>query len=864
VALLLRLAYVFQIVPTNLVEPTDLDPGFYYNWAKEIAAGNWLGTTPFVQSPLYAYLLGLFIKLFGPALTPILVVQSIVGVGTVFLTYLAGKRFFDARHGLIAAAILAIYGPFVFYEGMVMKTFLSPFLTLLLLLALERATRRYAGGAAGVAAFALPGVLFGLLALDRDNFILVAPVLALLVYRLGRRAVIRPGEPAPAEPIVPAARAAMVLHAEPAVLPEAVSTPAEEIADASPAAADAAAIAAAALAAAQRVDAGTLAATQRPDAATLAAARRAGLRAALALTLGTVVVVAPVTLRNWIVSKELVLLTTGGGEVFFIGNNADANGLYVPPPFVRPDPKFEHADFIDRGSEIAGHPLSPMQSSWFWFREGVRFIADSPLQWLSLEGRKLFFFWNWYELPDNLDYAVLQWFSPLLRGLNVVWPPQDWPAPALPAGGGVWMQTRAHLYSTFGLLAPLGFLGMVVSWRRRRDLSPLYVLLFGYMGTVLLFFNFSRFRVPVVPILALFAAAGIFALGRALYRAARWARALVRRSGALAERGRELLPKRTEWVAVGVFVAGFAVVNLEYPRGVVPAIEQALLIGNAYYGQGEAKKAQQSYMTGLILLGEGPPGEAGDALLREQFGPRVTREAIARELEVESVARGPQFKGIHLGIHHGLGIAMVQQAQDLLDQGHRVEAMPILEAAIAQFDEALRIAPSYLLSHRKLARAYILKGDTPRGVEILRKAVDLWPEDAPARLELAEVLYASGEFRDALHQLDAARHYNAEMSREEEAQVTMNRGLIFMHGLEEPGKALYDFNRALELDPNHPQATAIRQAIQELTMRGTQPVTDAGATASASEKGANRPGSAPVQPASEPGARPSSERAPPP
>jgi tetratricopeptide (TPR) repeat protein len=242
----------------------------------------------------------------------------------------------------------------------------------------------------------------------------------------------------------------------------------------------------------------------------------------------------------------------------------------------------------------------------------------------------------------------------------------------------------------------------------------------------------------------------------------------------------------------------------------------------------------------------------------------VTREAIARELEVESVARGPQFKGIHLGIHHGLGIAMVQQAQDLLDQGHRVEAMPILEAAIAQFDEALRIAPSYLLSHRKLARAYILKGDTPRGVEILRKAVDLWPEDAPARLELAEVLYASGEFRDALRQLDAARHYKAEMTREEEAQLTMNRGLIFMHGLDEPGKALYDFNRALELDPNHPQATAIRQAIQELTMRGTQPVTDAGATASASEKGANRPGSAPVQPASEPGARPSSERAPPP
>jgi tetratricopeptide (TPR) repeat protein len=829
-ALGLRLAYVSQIVPTNLVEPSDLDPGFYYNWAKEIAAGNWLGTTPFVQSPLYAYLLGAFIKLFGPALTPILVVQSIVGTGTVFLTYLAGRRFFDARHGLVAAACLAIYGPFLFEEGMVMKTFLSPFLTILLALAMERAGRTKGGASRW---FALSGVLFGLLALDRDNFILMAPVLAFLAYVIGRRAAAAeaPGSPERVEAVLPAPAADPHLQTPPADPVQGVAMRSED----------------------SEVDAAPPAPTVVVSPGVRQAATQAGLRAALALALGTVVVIAPVTLRNAVVAKEFVLLTTGGGEVFFIGNNADANGLYVPPPFVRPDPKYEHADFIDRGSEIAGHPLTPMQSSWFWFREGTKFIVDSPLQWLRLEGRKLFFFWNWYELPDNLDYGVLQWFSPLLRGLNVTWPPQGWPAPALPAGGGVWLQVRAHLVSTFGAVAPLGILGLVVAWPRRRALAPLYVLLFGYMGTVMLFFNFARFRAPVVPILALFASAGGFAIGRAIGRTARWGSALLRRSGELGERGRALLPHGAEWVAVLGFVAAFAVINIEYPRGVVPAIEQALTIGNAYYGQGEAEKAQASYLTGLVLLGEGPQGEAGDRLLREQFGPRVTRDAIARELEVESVARGPQFKGIHLGIHHGLGIAKVQQAQNLLDAGRRAEALTILDEAIAQFDEALRIAPSYLLSHRKLARAYILKGDTPRGLEILKKAVDLWPDDSQARLELAEVLYASGEYRDALRQLDAARHYNASMSPEEEAQFTMNRGLIYMHGLGEPGKALYDFDLALQLDPNHPQAGAIREAIRELTLRGTHPEPDQGATQNASEKNAGPP---PVSAAPGPGVPP--------
>ena len=138
-ALALRLTYVFQVVGTSLVVPEDLDPGFYFNWAREIAAGDWLGKEPFVQSPLYAYLLGLFIRLAGAGLTPILVAQSIVGAGTVFLTYLAGRRYFDPTRGLLAALILALYAPFIFYEGMVMKTFLSPFLTLALLLLLDKA-----------------------------------------------------------------------------------------------------------------------------------------------------------------------------------------------------------------------------------------------------------------------------------------------------------------------------------------------------------------------------------------------------------------------------------------------------------------------------------------------------------------------------------------------------------------------------------------------------------------------------------------------------------------------------------------------------------------------------------------------------
>jgi tetratricopeptide (TPR) repeat protein len=232
-----------------------------------------------------------------------------------------------------------------------------------------------------------------------------------------------------------------------------------------------------------------------------------------------------------------------------------------------------------------------------------------------------------------------------------------------------------------------------------------------------------------------------------------------------------------------------------------------------------------------VLLGEGPPGAAGDALLREHFGPGVTMEALKRELDVESVARGPQFKGIHLGIHHGLGIALVQEAKGLLDEGRRVEAMGLLDDAIAQFDEALRIAPSYMLSHRKLARAWLLRGDSPRAVEWLQRGIDLWPDDVPARLELAEILYSTGDYRGAMRQLDAARHYNASLQPEDLAQIHLNRGLVQLRGLDDPGHALWNLERALALAPDNAQGPAIRQEAQGLRGRGVQPVEDEGMTA---------------------------------
>jgi tetratricopeptide (TPR) repeat protein len=757
-ALALRLVHVLQVHDLSLVFPEELDPAFYFGWAKQIAAGGLIGQAPFVQSPLYAYLLGLFLAIFGAAIGPILAAQSIVGCGTVLLTYVAGRRLFDHRRGLLAALLVAVYGPFIFYEGMVMKTFLSPFLTILLVVLLERAGRAAAaGGDPATAAtppadpaaparigraFALAGLVYGLTTIDRDNFIVLAPALALVAFAIG------------------------------------------------------------------------------------GGRRRHGLRAAAAFTIGTLLVIAPVTLRNWAVSGEFVLLTTGGGEVFFIGNNPDANGMYVPPPFVRPDPKFEHADFIARASEIAGRQLTPMESSWFWFREGVKFIVEEPAGWARLLALKLLHFWNHHELPDNLNYEILQRFSPLLDLLNVPLPSPSWPTIRVPSGDGRWLAVRLHLWATFGTLAPLGLAGLVLTWRDRRRLLSLYVLLFGYMATVMLFFNFSRFRVPVVPILALFGATALLAIGRRSVAAAGLIAAFLRRAGDLPARLRDFRPSRRGALAAAVLLAATVVVNVELPRGVVPAIEEALIVGNAHYGDRRWDAALQSYLRGLLLLGEGPPGPEGDLILREHFGPEATREAIGKELEVETVARGDQFKGMHIGIHHGLGIAMIQKASGMIERGDRAQGLRLIDQAIPQFQEALRLAPAYMLSIRKLAQAYALKGDPAQAEEWLRRGVEYWPEDLQGRLELAELLYNNRQFPEALRQIDEGLALNPGIEPRQKAVFHFHRGIILLRGIEDPARALNDLEMAIATDPSLPQATEVRTAIEGLRRRGIVPVAD--------------------------------------
>jgi tetratricopeptide (TPR) repeat protein len=200
-------------------------------------------------------------------------------------------------------------------------------------------------------------------------------------------------------------------------------------------------------------------------------------RGVMLFLLGLAVLIAPVTVRNFVVSRDFVVITSNGGLNFYIGNSEISTGGYVKP---------EGLDIVvdPDGGEIAeaalGRDLKASEVSAYWYAEARQFISTHPGAWAKLLVKKLSFAASSYELPQLENYDFQKRYSTLL-GL---------PLPA------------------FALVAPLGLVGLFLSIRRRESLLLTLFLTTQILGIVA-FFVVARYRLPVVPVLIVGASYGV-------------------------------------------------------------------------------------------------------------------------------------------------------------------------------------------------------------------------------------------------------------------------------------------------------------------------------------------------------------------
>jgi len=176
-ALGLRLAHWWAVRHQPFFAWLAMDSQEYDRWAREIAAGDWLGSQVFFQAPLYPYLLAVLYAVFGRSLDAVYLAQILLAVAGCYALYRAGREMAGEDVGIGAALLAAIYGPFLFYDAQLLKESPAVADTSLLLWALAAARAR-----PGTGRWLATGVLLGILALLRENALLLVPFLLPLAW----------------------------------------------------------------------------------------------------------------------------------------------------------------------------------------------------------------------------------------------------------------------------------------------------------------------------------------------------------------------------------------------------------------------------------------------------------------------------------------------------------------------------------------------------------------------------------------------------------------------------------------------------------------------------------------------------------
>jgi 4-amino-4-deoxy-L-arabinose transferase-like glycosyltransferase len=188
----------------------------------------------------------------------------------------------------------------------------------------------------------------------------------------------------------------------------------------------------------------------------------------------------PATVHNAVAASDFVPTTYQGGTNFYIGNHRGASGTYEALRPGRGHPAQEKYDAVTLAEASSGRPLWPSEVSSFWFHRALGEIAENPAEWAQLTIKKARLFHANAEIMDVVDYRLFRELEPHL-----------WLVPL-----------------SFGLIVGLAVPGLYLA-RRLPDARLLALVLVGSAASVILFFVFGRYRLPVVGVYTLFAAAAV-------------------------------------------------------------------------------------------------------------------------------------------------------------------------------------------------------------------------------------------------------------------------------------------------------------------------------------------------------------------
>ncbi|MFH1038853.1 MAG: tetratricopeptide repeat protein, partial [PVC group bacterium] len=239
----------------------------------------------------------------------------------------------------------------------------------------------------------------------------------------------------------------------------------------------------------------------------------------------------------------------------------------------------------------------------------------------------------------------------------------------------------------FGVIAPLSLLGMILGWGGRRRLLLLYFFIGGYVFSTMLYFVNSRYRLPLVPFLLLFAGYSFY-WWRERIRQKRWNKIIISLPALL------LL---VVWVNPGLITEPRFVLNLGAGHN---------HLGTYYSQQGDMDRARAEFEKALQLEPYRPEAHYNLANILFKLGDL----SAAEKAYEEAIRRNPFYESAHLA----LAMLYEQRGEE--------------EKARQKYREIIQNLPSSTRAYLGLSKLLIANGRAEEAVEILNKAVSISPD----------------------------------------------------------------------------------------------------------------------------------------
>lgn len=197
----------------------------------------------------------------------------------------------------------------------------------------------------------------------------------------------------------------------------------------------------------------------------------------LIILLGLVLIL-PWSVRNYLVSKSFVLVSTTGGVNCMLGNNPWSSGHGPWPPK-------EYLEERGAGGELfeENSPRGEAYRDKIYWRIGMNYIFSHPFRFINLAFQKIrAVFLSNTEIPTVSNYGHLseEQLYRLVRLANIIY--------------------------RFVLIT--GILGLGLSFTDRKNYLSYFTIFFAiwYLGQIAFFFGQQRFRYPLIPFFSIFSA----------------------------------------------------------------------------------------------------------------------------------------------------------------------------------------------------------------------------------------------------------------------------------------------------------------------------------------------------------------------